>query len=98
MILPRGTTPLRMCLERNVNKRGAAVERGDDDVLDRQLRRQALQLASMLPDDPNAAVKVLGYAYELIEDFIRPRDKAISSRSTGGPLRLVVKDGSTIEP
>lgn len=70
----------------------------DDDAIDRQLRRQALQLASMLPDDPNAAVKVLGYAYELIEDFVRPRDKPTSSRSTGGPLRLVVRDGSAIEP
>lgn len=70
----------------------------DDDAIDRQLRRQALQLASMLPDDPNAAVKVLGYAYELIEDFVRPKDKPASSRSTGGPLRLVVRDGSAIEP
>ena len=67
-------------------------------AFERQLKRQALQLASMLPDDPNAAVKVLGYAYDLIEGFIRPNQRIIDPRSTGGPLRLVSKDGTSVNP
>lgn len=71
---------------------------GNEEALERQLKRQALQLASMLPDDPNAAVKVLGYAYELIEDFVRPSRPALNAKSTGGPLRLVAKDGAPVKP
>lgn len=68
-----------------------------DAALERQLKRQALQLAAMLPDDPDAAVQVLGYAFELIEDFVRPTTSTLKPRSatsTGGPLRLVVSGGA----
>jgi len=77
---------------------GEVTVAGNEDALERQLKRQALQLASMLPDDPNAAVKVLGYAYELIEDFVRPSRPALNTKSTGGPLRLVAKDGAPVKP
>lgn len=64
-----------------------------DPALERQLKRQALQLAAQLPDDPDLAAQVLAYAHELIEDFVRVRPKARTRRgpvtATGGPLRLV---------
>jgi uncharacterized radical SAM superfamily protein len=34
-------------------------------------RRQALQIAAMLPDDPNDALQVLSYARELVEKFLQ---------------------------
>lgn len=34
-------------------------------------RRQGLQIAAMLPDDPNDALQVLEYARELVEDYLQ---------------------------
>lgn len=43
------------------------------------LRRLALVLMSQVPDDPEDALKVLGYAQELVEEWLQPRE----ARKTG---------------
>lgn len=35
------------------------------------LKRQAVQIAAQLPDDPEQAIQVLGYAKEIVEKFLR---------------------------
>lgn len=51
------------------------------------LRRQAVQLAGMLPEDTLSALYVLASARSLILDFL-DRDRA----DQGVPLRLVASD------
>ncbi len=46
------------------------------------LRRQAIQIACQLPDDPVQALKVLAYASELVNGFLAA-DQA-DSRPNGG--------------
>lgn len=34
-------------------------------------KRHAIQIAAQLPEDPDDALSVLGYARDLVEDFLR---------------------------
>lgn len=70
----------------------------DRQALDRQLKRQALQLAAMLPDDPDDAVKVLTLAYELIEHFVRHSEPAVEAEPKTAALKLVVNEGASLKP
>lgn len=42
-------------------------------------RRQALQIAAMLPDDPRDAIQVLAYAKVLVEKFLDHHEAGIAS-------------------
>ena len=43
------------------------------EMTDAWLRRLAVQITAQLPDNPDAAVVVLGYAREIVDNFLRPR-------------------------
>lgn len=42
---------------------------------DKWLRRQAIQIASQLPDDTSDAVSVLKYAHDIVERFLEEEPK-----------------------
>lgn len=43
-------------------------------------RRQGLQIAAMLPDDPNDALQILQFARELVENYLqKPKQEAAAS-------------------
>lgn len=58
-------------------------------------RRQGLQIAAMLPDDPNDALQVLDFARELVEKYLQapkvaapPGDHAVLDfRDSSSPSR-----------
>lgn len=48
-------------------------------ISDATLRHRAVQIAAELPSDPDAACKVLKYARELVDNFMRPERPAGAS-------------------
>lgn len=54
------------------------------------LKRQAIQVAGILPDDPHEAIRVLGYAQEIIETtFGLKQERAGAFRMDDLSVRLV---------
>lgn len=51
------------------------------------LKRQALQIVMQLPDDRDEAIKVLGYARELVDGFLTDRTE---DEPSGEVVRLVI--------
>jgi hypothetical protein len=71
-------------------QKGLGMEMPDDAWL----RRHAVMIASQLPEDPDVAEKVLRLTLELLEAFIRPRnrlemaqDRALRLVGCSGPSR-----------
>lgn len=56
---------------------------------ERWLRRQAIQIAALLPDDPAAAQAILTYAEELLGTFLmgdNPLPRPVALKLGGGPV------------
>lgn len=52
-------------------KLGQATKKmGGTNQKDKWLRRQAVQIASQLPEDPSDAINVLRYAHDIVERFL----------------------------
>jgi hypothetical protein len=69
-----------------------AKEKQRSGAAGRWLRRQAIQVTSMLPEDPDEARAVLGLSRELIDGFVDERKEA---QEAG--IRLV-KGVATLKP
>ena len=63
---------------------------------ERWLRRQAFHIASLLPDDEEAANRILGYTQELVGSFLMGEPE-MPTRPRPVALKLVTRDGVPCE-
>ncbi len=64
----------------------------DSHAKERRLRRRALQIAELLPEDEAEALLVVGYTKELIERYLLSRENACHARPR--LLKSTSQDGS----
>lgn len=73
----------------------ATAKDDDKEARERWEKRQAVQIIGQLPEDPEAAMRVLEFARELLTDFLGPRPQQRVHSVKVVPLRSDEDGGQT---
>ena len=69
---------------------------GQVGPIERSLKRQAMNIAVQLPEDPGEALRILDYARELVAEWVEAAaepERCVTAAECGNLIRLSLRSG-----